>query len=230
MQSENIGRMRGYNLFIKFYSPMVFYHLPILDSILAYCIVREKDKKRNIVSVHKIRQISEEEIKEFYRTIEHNTCFYPVPMTSCLLPIGKPLEFLDNWKKRFESKYSRIADFGKSRRRIDTSSGPYRSYRMPLPAKIIQMCIFAFIGDGERVLQLIEENLVGMGKKTTIGFGWIDKIELKPVEYSCFDIAKMRPIPITLAEKYKITGRKVIASWKFPYWQRENVCECIVPE
>lgn len=221
--------MRGYNLFVKFYSPMVFYHLPVFDSIIAYCLAREMDRKRSMVFVQRPQQVPEREIESFQKIIEHHTPFYPVPMSSYLMPIDEPIDFLDSWKKRFDSKHSNIADFGKARRRIHTGSGPYRSYNMPLPAKIIQVGYFAFIGDGERILELIKNNLVGIGKKISEGFGWIDNVEIKEIDYTCFDIARMRPVPIEMAEKHKIIGRKMMAGWKSPYWLRENICECVVP-
>ena len=222
--------MRGYNLYIKFHSPMIFYHLPVFDSIIAYCLAREMDKKRSIVFIQRPQQVPDNEIESFRRIIEHHTCLYPLPMASYLMPDNYPIEFLDSWKKRFDSKNSCIADFGKAKRQINTGSGPYRSYNMPLPAKIIQSGYFGFIGDGSRIIELIENNLVGIGKKISEGFGWIDEIELREIDYTCFDIARIRPVPLEMAKNHKITGRIIISGWKSPYWLKDNICECIVPD
>lgn len=221
--------MRGYNLFITFYSPLIYYQPPVFDSIVAYCLAREMDRKRSIVFIQRPQRVPKNEIESFHKIIEHHTCFYPLPMASYLMPIGVPVDFLDTWKKQFDSKFVHLADFGKAKRRVHTGSGHYRSYSAQMPAKAVTSAYFAFIGDGQKILDLMQNNLTGIGKKVSEGFGWIDKIEIKEVEYTHFDIARMRPVPLQLAEKYNITGKKIISGWKSPYWLKENICECVVP-
>lgn len=222
--------MQSYNLYIKFYSPMIYYHPPTLDAIIAYCLAKEANDKRGFYQLPGKIPDDNKRLDLLHTVIEHKGGGYGVPVSSYLQVIGPIIDFMDSWKKRFESKYAKIADFGKARRRINTASGQYRSYNMPLPAKIIKMGFFSFIGDGERIMKLIDLYIIGIGKKVGEGFGWIDKMELKESQLTWQDILHMRPVPLFLAENHQITGgRKMICGWKPPYWEKRNICECIVP-
>ncbi len=226
----NSGKMRPYRLFVKFYSPLILYHQITLDAILAYCIATRLNENKGTFCLPQQIQGSDTKIKhELFKIIEHNTSFSPVPMASYFQSIGSTTEYLDSWKKRFESKYSHLADFGKAKKQVDTGSGKYRSYNMPLPAVVSNMGFFAFIGDSLKVLDLLEKHIVSIGKKRSAGFGWIDKMEVRDASYTCFDIAGMRPIPKSIAEKNKITGMSSYCAWRSPYWLRKNICECVVP-
>ena len=224
--------MQPYKLLLKFYSPLILYHPITLDSIVAWCVAMRRSNRR--CKAFLPQQLNEKDtgvIKhELHQIIQHHTPLYPVAMASYFQPIGSTSEYLDSWKKRFESKYAYLANFGKARRRIDTGSGKYRSYDMPLPAIVTLAGYFAFIGKGEQVINLLQNYVVAIGKKRSMGFGWIDHMELQPANYTCYDIARMRPVPKEIAQKNKITGRLTYCAWQSPYWLRENICECVVPE
>ena len=85
----NSGKMRPYNLFVKFYSPLVLYHQITLDAILAYCIATRQDKNKGTFCLPQQIQGSDTKIKnELFKTIEHNTSFSPVPIASYFQPLG----------------------------------------------------------------------------------------------------------------------------------------------
>jgi len=223
--------MQSYKLKIKFYSPLILYDRITLDSLVAYALAIRRNTSGGLFCIPQQLQQRDDNVKhELHNLITHHTPLYPLTMASYLQPIGNKCEYLDSWKKQFDSKYSHLADFGKAKRRINTSSGKYRSYNMPLPAVVMQSGFFAFIGDGTGVLDLLEEYIVSIGKKRAEGFGWIDSMELIDEEYSCYDIARMRPVPIEIAKKHKITGILRNCAWQSPYWLRKNICECVVPE
>lgn len=223
--------MKSYTLFVKFYSPLVYYHLPTLDALIAYCLAKEASQTRGFYQLPCRIPKNNQGVDLLNKIIEHKGGGDGVPISSYLQPLEKPLEFMDSWKKRFDSKHSYLADFGRARRRIDTASGQYRSYNMPLPAKIISSCFFSFIGEGEKVVELITNNIIGIGKKRSEGFGWIDRLELKENTQTWQDILQMRPVPLWLVENHNLSleGEKKICGWKPPYWDKNNICECIVP-
>lgn len=222
--------MRPYKLAVSFYSPLVLYDPITLDALVAYALVTRRNTRLGTFCLPQQIQGRDEEVRhELHELIAHQTPLYPVTMASYLQPIGNVAEYLDSWKKRFESKYSRLADFGRARRRVNTGSGKYRSYNMPLPAMTMRAGFFAFIGKGPEVVELLESYVPAMGKKRAEGFGWIDRLELIEADYTCYDIARMRPVPREIAEKHKIKGMLKYCAWQSPYWLRKNMCECVVP-
>jgi len=222
--------MRPYKMTLSFYSPLVLYDPITLDALVAYVLAKKRNNLAGNFCVPQQIQRRDKEIKhELHNLITHHTPLYPVTMASWFQPLGESVEYLDSWKKRFDSKHSRLANFGKAKRRVNTSSGKYRSYNMPLPAVTIQTGFFAFIGKGAEIVEILEEYIVAIGKKRSEGFGWIKSITLSEADYTCYDIARMRPVPKEIAKRNKIKGALKYCAWKSPYWLRENMCECVVP-
>jgi len=220
--------MRAYKLEVSFYSPLILYDLITLDALVAYALaVKYNNRKGFFCNPQAVKQDNNIIKHELQHLITHHTPLYPIIMASYIQPVLK-IEYLDSWKKRFESKYAGLADFGKARRRVDTSSGKYRSYNMPLPAVVVQKAFFVFIGKSD-VADMINDYIVGIGKKRNQGFGWIRDMKLSNADYTCFDIARMRPVPEEIAKKHDIKGMLKYCAWQSPYWLRDNMCKCIVP-
>lgn len=228
--------MQPYTLHLKFYSPCIYYHPITLDAVISWCIAHEHLQADGLMGFYQ----KPGEVPDTYgldrldKVIKHIGGGYGVPCSSFMQPAHEPIEFLDSWKKRFENRFAHLADFGKAKRRIDTASGQYRSYNMLLPAKAISDCRFAFIGDGEEVVRLLRDNLVGVCKKVSEGFGWISDIELVEAEWTWQDVCRMRPFPLKFAkqEAYDLGIERpnmAICGWKPPYWLRRNIEACIVP-
>jgi len=217
--------MQGYKLHVTFYSPCVFYHRPILDSILSYCLQRESQNHLGYYA----GTWRDREFEGINRLPEVIAFQREIPMTTFLQYGGNIPVYMDSWKKRFEPKHVHLADFGKARRRIDTTSGQYRSFNMPLSAKVIQDGWFGFIGDGERVLELMNRWIWAIGKKPSEGFGVIDSIRLEPWVCAAKDILALRPVPIDVAKEWELNGIEQFCAWRPPYWGRRNHARCIVP-
>ncbi len=217
--------MEGYKLHVTFYSPCVFYHRPILDSILSYCLQRESQnhlgyfagtwRDREFVGVDRLP-----EVLAFYEEI---------PLTTQLQYDENTPVYMDSWKKRFEPKYQHLADFGDAKRRINTSSGQYRSYNMPLPAKVIQKGWFGFIGDGDRVLDLMNRWIWAIGKKPSEGFGVIEGMNLRQWDVKEIEVLSRRPVPMEIAQTLGLRGVEQYCAWRPPYWGRRNHARCLVP-
>ena len=219
--------MQPYELRVKFYSPVVFYDPPILDSLILYCIHRELNKNRCVYRTVAGEEHGVDGVRPMYDVIQ---CTEEGVFLSTQFLYERGVEFLDSWKKRFESKYHYLVDFGKGRRRVNISQGKYRSYDMPLPAHVVLEGWWLFIGDGRQVKRLMEDNLVAVGKKSAEGFGWIDSLMLiERPDVARRDILSLRPIPKIVAEKYGILGNERIMAWRPPYWKRKNQSLCMVP-
>ena len=231
--AEECRKIASYTLWLKFYSPIVYYQPPTIDAIVSYCLAIEHAKAEGqFTQFCKPQAITGNDagLNDLDKLIVHKGGAFGVPVSSFLQPVGETHDFFDSWKKRWDSEHSQYADFNKGARKVNTASGEFRSYNMPLPAHTIDAGWFAFIGDGKRVARLIRDNIIGIGKKVNEGFGWIDKIELRDSSLEWKNILKMRPVPLFLAENHGIHGRVQICGWKPPYWDRRNICECVVPE
>ena len=226
-------KIASYILWLKFYSPIVYYHLPTLDAIISYCLAIEHARgEGQFTQFCKPQAITGKDLglNSLDKVIIHKGGAFGVPASSFFQPVGESHDFLDSWKKRWDSESAHYADFSRGARKVNTASGEFRAYNMPLPAHTVDAGYFAFIGNGEKVVQLIKDNIIGIGKKVNEGFGWIDKIELKNSSLGWKDILKMRPVPMFLAENHGIQGGRVkICGWKPPYWDIRNICECVVP-
>lgn len=224
--------MRAYKLNIKFYSPMVYFHPPTIDSIIAFCIAKESARKEGLTAYYNQPQalpFHNAGLDVLHKIIKHKGGAHGVPVASYFQP-DQEIEYLDSWKKRFDSAHAKIAHFGHGARRINTASGQFRSYNVPLDTKVVGSGSFFFIGDRQEVLRLLRGNIVGIGKKVSEGFGWIDRLSIEESDFIWRDILRLRPVPVSTAINYGIDGARLVCAWKPPYWKRENICECVVPE
>lgn len=227
-RSKRKNNMRGYRVDITFYSPLVFYDPPILDGLVLYAIAKEMNEHRCSYFTPWQQKRGIDGVKELKRFIKYEDKIFL--STQMQYDKESSCEFLDSWKKRFDAKNSKLAGFGKAKRRIDIASGPYRNHNMPLPAKAINKAWWYFIGDGEAVERFLRENIVAIGKKRSEGFGWIKHLEILPEDIKSIKILKLRPIPEDVAGENKIGGQKRIMAWQPPYWEKRNQAICIVPK
>jgi hypothetical protein len=218
--------MKPFELRVSFRSPMVYYDPPTLDGIAAYAFGREKmtGKANAVYPWANGRDVGSDLL--FGRIL----LWDDIPLASQFLPDHEPVDFFDSWKCRFESKYHNMLEFGKAKRQIDTQSGFYRSYNMPLPAKAVRSGKWFFIGDGERLFDAVRNNMVAFGKKSAQGFGWIDTMSLSESDFLPLDVLKKRPIPAKIAAKLGISGARKYCTYKPPYWGKKDVAECVVPK
>ncbi|MDA8115745.1 MAG: hypothetical protein M0Z43_13625 [Acidithiobacillus sp.] len=227
---------KPYTLHIKFYSPCVYTTPITLDAVIAWCIAKRKAADEQYLGFYQMPgSVPETEgLNQLNRVIKHVVGGYGVPVASYMQSDTEPIQFAESWKTRFESKFAHLCNFGGGRRRIDTASGFYRSYNMPLPAKSIDRCWFAFIGDGAAVLDLLQNEVVGICKKVGEGFGWLDQVELYEASWTWQQICRMRPFPKRFADgsDHDIgvsDQQQAVCGWKPPYWLRRNIEVCYVP-
>lgn len=116
---------------------------------------------------------------------------------------------------------------------IDDKAGIYRAYRNPQLVRTVKDGIITFYAVGTK--HKIEEMLklmVGVGKKTAMGFGFVSKWEVEEIENDYTtehpDYGLMRPIEVEKSEKVYDCPIMEFAI-KPPYWKSKNMRLCYVP-
>lgn len=167
--------------------------------------------------------------------------------------IGLPLKQLENnrWsasKAVYEEIEKRVEHFNKrpdffasdkidylnqDKGIIDEKTGLYRAYRNPQLIRTVKDGIIKFyaIGHKKEVQELLDL-MVGVGKKTAMGFGFVSKwdvIEIEndyTTEHPVYGL--MRPIEVEKAEK-EYDCPVMMFGVKPPYWKNKNMRLCYVP-
>ena len=128
--------------------------------------------------------------------------------------------------KRF---YEKALDYRKVKvKKISRGSGYFKDFAMSLvyiPAKKVTF----YANADPDILEMLFEALPALGKKTSIGFGFIKdfKIEELDEDYSIvWDGIAMRPIPYFMLKSQE---ELVMLAYKAPFWAKENVALCAPP-
>jgi hypothetical protein len=197
-----------YKITFEMLSPIIYYDLPIFDSIIAYCKYKEQMGVSDFHTPHGA------EIIEFELPLKkHELGFY---LASYMCFDGS-VEGEDAWRKQWESKYDDIVDFGKTRKRINVGSGRFKSYDIPFVTQHNKQIWFYFDGDKDIVSQLISSYLNGIGKKSIIGYGNFADFVIEPSEEE--QMVYYRPMPISAF--MHTTGfhcKTKQGRYKPPYW------------
>lgn len=116
---------------------------------------------------------------------------------------------------------------------ISDSVGLYRAYRNPQLIRTVKDGIITFFAVGHK--NEVEELLnlmVGVGKKTAMGFGFVSKWKVEEIdedyttEHPVYGL--MRPIEVDKANK-KYSNPIMEYAVKPPYWKAKNMRLCYVP-
>jgi len=121
---------------------------------------------------------------------------------------GRPvLEERTHWHKRLDAQAAETyVDFGKRRGVVNTGSGYFKGYRMPLTIFLVPRLEWYVVGDAMRIQQLLSR-VTHLGKKRSQGNG---KVARWTVEPSSEDLSDRRPVPDP-------NGTEV-AGFRPPYW------------
>lgn len=116
---------------------------------------------------------------------------------------------------------------------ISDSVGLYRAYRNPQIIRTVKNGIITFfaVGHKNEAVELLSL-MIGVGKKTAMGFGLVSRWEVDEIEEDYTtehpEYGLMRPIEVEKSEKvydYPIMQYAV----KPPYWKPKNMRLCYVP-
>jgi len=216
-----------YKITFTLLTPMAFIELPTFDGVLSYAFAREKMRESKAGFQQKLNYEPDEliDFSDMPITMHSNGYFMASSMFFSDIEI---LEDTQRWRKRWDCKNDKIADFGKNKRKIDVSRGKFKSYDMPLSTKLIEKCWFYFQSEHiKEVERLVFKWIHFLGKKRSQGYGAIKGFKIESAE---FDFNKtFRPIPT----KFINTGNfeKVnfnYCAWRPPYWLPANFENCIV--
>ena len=141
-------------------------------------------------------------------------------------------EFTASWKKRWASQCDHLADFGKSKAKVDTQRGSYKSYDVPLAAHAIEQVWFFLETDNPvRLLELLNKWVPAIGKKIGSGYGRVVEWELEKLQQADTSLLTQRPIPANLlpASGNLAERRLGFAGWLPPYWLPDHQQLCSIP-
>lgn len=140
--------------------------------------------------------------------------------------------YRDTIYKRFTDKETHKLTHRQQKGRIKTNQGHFKDFMINLPIIITDTITFYCNGDKKELERLLS-HLTSIGKKTSIGSGRIRNITITETneDYSFFkDNCIMRPIPATMDVPVFEGIIFQQQPYKPPYWDKNNVCMCIVPE
>lgn len=112
----------------------------------------------------------------------------------------------------------------------ESERGPFKSYYEQRNLLSTDMLIFHAVGNANEVQRLLNK-LDAIGKKTAIGYGQINKVEVLSIseDYSLFtpDNKVARNLPV---EDFQPLHAQMIASrTTAPYWSKRNLILCYAP-
>jgi len=128
--------------------------------------------------------------------------------------------------KKFCEKYLDLKRIRK--KKIDKTRGHFKDHMISLVYVPARKVIFYGCGDVSTIDDLLK-NLAGLGKKTSIGYGFIKDYKIKEIKDDLSVVKEgiaMRPIP---KEMLKEWSELVLMAYKPPYWAKENVKLCAPP-
>lgn len=145
---------------------------------------------------------------------------------------SNPKLYKDTIYKRFTDKETHKLTRKQQTGRIKTNQGHFKDFMINIPILITNKITFYCNGDKSEINRLLS-HLTHIGKKTSIGSGRIKKITINDLseDYSFFkDNHIMRPIPATM--DVPVCEGMIFQKqpYKPPYWDKNNICMCIVPE
>jgi len=127
-------------------------------------------------------------------------------------------EYVNRWRKRLDvvpaTKY--VKD-----KKVDTASGYYKNYDMPVAVQLTDRISWIIVGDKEEIEDLLKD-IYYIGKKHAQGYGLIDRWEVVETEEK-----GLRHFPVanvTKGETVEFTG------FKPPYWHRKCIVTCAIRE
>lgn len=138
--------------------------------------------------------------------------------------------------KRFDTDMCALMLNEKSRKKLLTSSGPYKSRFVPLRVRVIDTISWFVRGDKKGINKLLKK-VVALGRDRSYGYGQIGdwKYEEQENDNSIFALHQgknvlMKTMPIATVQDAGATGYKHSFGGAFPpYWHPETFMEVGIP-
>jgi len=147
-------------------------------------------------------------------------------LASQIFLTGNVQSFITSEKKRWnEQSHWVISD--KERTGIDTQRGTMKSANIPRTGFVCSGAVAWFCGDADKVAEILQD-IVGIGKKVSKGYGWIRDVKISACNGNFWDTLK-RPAPLEFAAQKKKTGSIFVMRTMPPYHQQIGAVPCVVP-
>lgn len=193
-----------------------------LDGILLYLTIREKFG----FEVATLPQVPAKILDcrapfdKYYRQLNgKNFWFYKCSFARW---VGTTTENTDFWVKRFDEKYADIIDFKNRRGRIETKSGYFKGYRMPVFTRHALAVRWYAVGDMAEIKRLLPF-CRSLGKKRSQGYGEVLRWEVESwhSDWSVYSPSGlMRAVP---------NEKGIVCGLRPPYWSPESQTICRLP-
>jgi CRISPR type IV-associated protein Csf3 len=133
---------------------------------------------------------------------------------------GPVVEYTDYWNKRIDQSLCYLVDFNGRRGRIETKSGRYKPYHMPVFCRHALYVNWYVVGDGEQIENILRFT-THIGKKPSQGDGAVLKWTVEPFHADWSERGPqgqlMRAIP---------DSDGVLMGFRPSYWERGNQTTC----
>jgi len=210
-----------YKIIFNMISPICYLDLPIFDGIIASCLYKEYCEKNNL---SKKQSLNIEKLIDFDFPFKKEKDYC---LTSIMFFDKKYIEGITFWRKAWDNKNDYFVDFEGKKKKIKINSGIYKNYKMPLSYVYTNKVWFYFESeDIKRIKKLIDNYLIGIGKKVTYGFGWFKDYEIIETKEISFKDKLLRPIPF---KETDLDGELKMCGYKSPYWLSNNIKLCRYP-
>jgi len=142
-------------------------------------------------------------------------------------------EYIMHWHKRFDDQLEKYLDFQGKRGKVDTTSGKYKAYRMPLVVQLFDCLIWYAVGELDEAQRLCRK-VTHIGKKASQGLGAVDYWEVEPCEHDWSVVGPdgrlMRAIPIDAGLPPGVQGAQIAQyGIRPPYWHIDHQRVCFMP-
>ena len=193
--------------------PWIFF-----DSLIAHLQMRRFDpvdyrkQDSKVVSHSFLRRLKSE---NSYQVIAHNGT---VSHASCSQFDSEMVTTSTIYKRFAASELFRMRNIKMDKGfRIRRGIGHFKDAAIKLVTIPCRTVTFYARADTERLASILQ-GLPGIGKKTSIGFGFISDYSIDIIRKDCSiirDGVAMRPIPVRMLESY---DDQAVMNWKAPYW------------
>jgi CRISPR type IV-associated protein Csf3 len=127
------------------------------------------------------------------------------------------------WRKRFDHE----ADHQEKDTQVNITTGEFKSYNAALPYNPVDRLQFFFEGDADRVMDLLNRHISGIGKKRSQGFGKIRELSVADVSDHVASAVwnagrTLRSLPASFLTETPTGIRVERRTVRPPYWHANN--------
>ncbi|MBF6615505.1 MAG: hypothetical protein ITG07_02145 [Candidimonas sp.] len=118
---------------------------------------------------------------------------------------------------------------------VDTARGPHKANMSSYEGINARTVVFYAVGDPERTVQMIENNFIGLGKRSSHGAGQIASVYWEPVAEDWSWITPSgkpaRPLPLPIWKTISASRNVPISNVtvQVPYWDVDKAVEAVHP-